>query len=716
MNQDDYKIETNTTDWKALLEASTPYVYRRNAFRITGLPADVSIRDIKRRIDDLKHAEEIGDVEDEHSHAFALTPPPTIEHIREAALSLQDPELRIVQEFYWFWPMEWGKGKTDPAFVALSKGNKTAAFNIWKQALHGPQLATMIISKHNLAVFYQIVALDNELSFFRKNPTEEALKLIDKYWHYSFNFWKEIIEENLFWDLVANRILAAADPRLTAELSANMRTTLPKALHKINGQLALMYIENGNLDLAGKHAIYMAETYQGLTDDVSATFNLITEPIQMQIRDAVAIATRIAERQPDKAAEAANDLFKTVIRPLEILKSIPSLKDHILIDLLDAVAEAGLLCGEVYAREQKGWKQGLLILEKAQTYAMSIDVSARISKQYSLLKEDTSLRSIIQMCEEVSGASKKSPENAISEGNRLLTIARPLIAELDMSDAHDNVKNRAKDEVAGTLAQCAIDYGNKTGEWKSSIGLLETAQQLAVSVELKEFIDRNLQISRQNVKFAGLESISEAPSLSRWNGIGFHLYGSTDHDADTKSYLSTYYFVIFLIPFFPICRYRVIPIDNGYRFLGKAPLRRFDKILPVIFWLLTGFIIFNIANNEPVSSSQYRSTPPTTKSNVTSPPQSYDNRSARTSLRTEIENGKRRAKEMESQIRDMDSRLEDYERKLNYYRSTKMVNEYNMLVPTFNALVQQRKALFQQYDLVINDVNSKVNSYNAGSR
>ncbi len=717
MNHDDFNIEASSDECKALMETSTPFVYRKNAFRMTGLPADVSTRDIKRRIDDLKHAEEIGDVEDEHSHAFSLTPPPTLDQIREAAQILQDPEHRIIQEFYWFWPFEGGKGKTDPALVALSKGDKATAFNIWKTALIGHPEAIMLVSKHNLAVYFQLIALDDELANLQNKSSEEILKQIDKNWRTSFKYWEEIIDEDNFWELITERILSVGDPRLTVDFSESMRTTLPKALHMINGQLAIQYVENGKMNLADKHAEYMANTYQELAGDVSSIFDLITKHIQARVRDAVVIATGVAERQPDKAASAAIDLFKTVTQPLAILRKFLSKKDHTLIDLLDAVADAGLSCQKAFAREHKDWKRCISILKDAKAFAVSVDVLARINEQLTYFQDAAYLDPILRMCEEVSLISKNAPEDAISAGNRLLTSAQPLIVELDASDATDNVKNRAKDEVAGTIAQCAIAYGNKIEEWKSSISLLEAAQQLGIGAELLEFVNRNLEVARKNINYGDLKPISSAPSINTWNGVGFKLYGNTDHDAASNSYMSTYYFVFLFIPIFPICRYRVTPITNGYRFLGKAPLRQFDKIHLVISLILTGLFFFNIANNESGSTSQYRSTPSSTKSNVTSPPsRSYDNQPARASLATEIENSKRRAKAMESQIREMDSQLEGYESRLNSYRSLEMTDEYNMLVPTFNALIQQRKSLFAQYDNLVNDVNSKVNAYNAGSR
>ena len=56
-------------------------------------------------------------------------------------------------------------------------------------------------------------------------------------------------------------------------------------------------------------------------------------------------------------------------------------------------------------------------------------------------------------------------------------------------------------------------------------------------------------------------------------------------DTSDGSYMATYYFVFFFIPIFPIARYRIIRQDEGYRFLGKGPLRTLDK------WHIAGSII-----------------------------------------------------------------------------------------------------------------------------
>ena len=80
-----------------LLEAATQDLFRQNAFRITGLPVDASPREIAKHADRLKIMEELGQGASAHTGAFALSPPPTVDQIRDAIRKLKDPELRIIE-------------------------------------------------------------------------------------------------------------------------------------------------------------------------------------------------------------------------------------------------------------------------------------------------------------------------------------------------------------------------------------------------------------------------------------------------------------------------------------------------------------------------------------------------------------------------------------------------------------------------------------------
>ena len=185
---------------------------------------------------------------------------------------------------------------------------------------------------------------------------------------------------------------------------------------------------------------------------------------------------------------------------------------------------------------------------------------------------------ISDLCKAALESSEKQPTSADREAQKVMNTAPQLIAKLSASKPGAEILSQGKDEIALTLMHCAVVYGNKTEKWKPCIAFLEEAFKYASSQEVKSRIHKNLSTVRDNDRLYGdLIPISSAPSLHTINGIGTTMYGSTDHDPASGSYLSTHYFVFFAIPIFPISRYRVIPTGNGYRFLGKAPLRTFDK-------------------------------------------------------------------------------------------------------------------------------------------
>ncbi|APV48872.1 hypothetical protein BWI17_03760 [Betaproteobacteria bacterium GR16-43] len=95
-----------------------------------------------------------------------------------------------------------------------------------------------------------------------------------------------------------------------------------------------------------------------------------------------------------------------------------------------------------------------------------------------------------------------------------------------------------------------------------------------------------------NNLFPDLSPIDKAPSLTTLNTFGFKLYGKSDYDDETDSYMTTHYFVALFIPLFPIARYRVISDDgDGYRFLGKGKLRGIDWAHMAIFAAIVIYMI-----------------------------------------------------------------------------------------------------------------------------
>lgn len=446
---------------KHLLDACTPLIYRHNSFRITGLIVDSSARDIKKRIEEIKNAEELGSADEEHSHAFALKPSPAIEHIREAAQRLQDPERRIVDEFFWFWPTEWGSGKRDPALTALANGDKDTAFKLWSDALATNHSAGSLVAKHNLAVFYHLVALDSEHVAMDNDLAEEQLATVSKYWRTSFQWWEELTDDETFWSLVTDRIRMLDDPRLTTGFARRMRHTLPEAMDKINAMVAISFIERDKHALAEKHIGYMVETHAG-QDNVQKTMALVAKPLFARIRSTLAQAEQALSGDGDGADGAALNVLNIAGPTLGILTRFLPKNHSELIDVGDAVVDVCLRCQQVYLRNSKKWKNkwdvAIGILDRAKDVA-------------------------------VSKHSREAIREAREEAERGRDLAHPKIKELQellvrivSEDLADKLKTFGS-EVAQALHAVGEDVGTQTRSYELAADLVAGAMR-GLSVDL----------------------------------------------------------------------------------------------------------------------------------------------------------------------------------------------------------------------------------------
>lgn len=212
--------------------------------------------------------------------------------------------------------------------------------------------------------------------------------------------------------------------------------------------------------------------------------------------------------------------------------------------------------------------------ELSERLGQDADTLAGIAQQRS---EAAAIDPIRSLCDGVLKGIERNPGGAHNEGRRVLEEGNALLKKAAIK-ANSPTYLEARDILALTVMQCSVAYGNETSKWEPCISLLESALALASDLTLRQKLNENLGIVRANHAALGdLEPIKEAPSLRTINGIGVTLYGCTDKNPSDGSYMATYYFVFLAIPVFPIARYRVIPTRGGYRFLGKGPLRTFDK-------------------------------------------------------------------------------------------------------------------------------------------
>lgn len=83
---------------------------------------------------------------------------------------------------------------------------------------------------------------------------------------------------------------------------------------------------------------------------------------------------------------------------------------------------------------------------------------------------------------------------------------------------------------------------------------------------------------REHAVFKGMRPVTKAPGLTTVNGMGFKMYGKRDQDAQTQTWVSTRYFVLFFLPVCPVASYRVRRDGSSWVFLGRVPFGRNQRV------------------------------------------------------------------------------------------------------------------------------------------
>jgi hypothetical protein len=235
----DSEIEENETSldeepsYLPLLDTARPDLYRLNAFRLTGLPVDANQQMISRQVEKLKMMEKLGVLDQQTSGPLALVPPPE-QHVISAIQRLRDPGRRLLEELFWFWPVE---PEIDLALAALEKGSIDLAWDNWTRLENSGTAG--VIATHNLAVLAHVLALDFECQAKTFPLSMQSATKRGYYWLEAVKRWRLLTSDRDFWKLVANRIASLDDPRVMPDLVPKLRASLPLAILSINAQLAV---------------------------------------------------------------------------------------------------------------------------------------------------------------------------------------------------------------------------------------------------------------------------------------------------------------------------------------------------------------------------------------------------------------------------------------------------------------------------------------------
>jgi DNA-binding response OmpR family regulator len=535
-----------SNECKPLLEAATKDLFRKNAFRITGLSVDATTREVARQADKLKMLAELGQDPHTQSAAFPMKPPPVLDDFHEAFQKLKDPEQRLIDEFFWFWPMEFGNGQSDPAMQALSKGESQAAADIWAAQLDNE--ISGITAKHNLALAFHVRAIDWENSWIRSDVALEKREQITSCWTGALKLWERLANDDIFWHKVTARICQINEPSLKTSFANRMRATLPDALCKINAELALAFAESGKVEFARVHIQLMRVTNQGM-DRFEKIAELVLTPARNRLKEQAQRAQKRGEHDHHDAAAAARELLRDAQNASFLVDLFFGKDSDFRDELFDEVASVCNRLQFVYHSATSDDSACLHILHAVLPFAATIELRQQIEKNIGSLKgfiADKELEPVYTVLRSIQ-ESKKSPSSRLA---RFKHEAIPSIVEATNAafapqcGYPSEVKKkfaRLFDDAASVLRGLSLDAWNNHQDRQTAIEANDLAIHHSTSLELKQQLaEDKATLQQAGANIAAIAAAKRKSSQKAGLGVlavvaGIIVLGIINSDNSTSS-------------------------------------------------------------------------------------------------------------------------------------------------------------------------------------
>jgi hypothetical protein len=261
-----------------------------NPFRVLGLPATASNRDITKRISDLETFAELGKSK-AYPHDFPALGEldRSLEAIKDAARKIEQAEGRLFHSFFWF---RAGDSVDELALESLAAGNVDEATELWDKQL-GKKGTKKYTWRLNRGVLHLLKADSPALN---KQEMDEALEVLGF-----------VIDDDL--DDSIQDVLAGN------ESSLNRENLWRRVVDEI---VSLIQSCSGNP--YGRNALKVVESFWSFPADAREyVSSKIVNPLIQDVQDAIKVSEGLRADEDLEALKAKNNLDKVewIIRELE---------------------------------------------------------------------------------------------------------------------------------------------------------------------------------------------------------------------------------------------------------------------------------------------------------------------------------------------------------------------------------------------------------------
>jgi hypothetical protein len=395
-----------------LLAEAVPEIYRLNAFRVTQLPVNATQREISRQVEKIRMAEKIGVAAEVKGGLMPLATSPDSDALRGAVQRLRDPQRRLIDELFWFWPLEDGV-ENDPALKALETEGTGAASRLWQAAVDegGRQGA---IALHNLAVLAHTVVLDAELDERDGKLSDARRNALKALWTSAYQHWGELRKDELFADVLRERVLDVDDPRLDDSTVANIRKTLAEALASVSARLAVAQFDAGKKEACRR--VFAKLRASGLPQaDVTRAVREALGPVRARLKACCTSVEKKPGGAPKEILLAAGRLLEQAQPLLALVDMALPEGDATRAGLHDDVAGLVFSMTIDYGNQSEDFRGALPWLERAATIAEGDAALHRISENTDTARENADAKDAYDRAVRSGGASPQYRQGTVGK-------------------------------------------------------------------------------------------------------------------------------------------------------------------------------------------------------------------------------------------------------------------------------------------------------------
>jgi hypothetical protein len=492
-------------------------------------PVDTSLREAAKELNRRQMLAELGQAASGARGRLELRPAPTVDDFRAAEGILHDPQLRLIHELFWFWPLDPGSGQPDPALQAIQAGDLKTASSFWDAARKDPAGPDMrsAIAKHNTAVRWHLYVLDIEAATEGKCWDDAAqADNVRKTWVAALSYWKDCLRGDAIWNALSARVIALDDDRASLEFVQSMRKTAGRALLKINATLALRYVDLNVNGAALAHLTMLLDSPLH-TDSPAAIAEFLVAPLKESFRQRILNTESGRTSDPAQAKDTAYRLIAKFSGYLPLLTKLVGDRDaYDLAGLFDEVVSECQSCAVAYYGKTNDGPSTIALLEVLLPLARSEAIRAKVEENIAtgkgnvLADQLSPLYAPLTVIEE----SNEAPRNRLAEFVLTIDPLLPTLEQiLSMSGAVQDVVN---DRIARLLRDISVDAWNTSKDHVTAFEALGRADKFARSTEIKTQLaadraalvglyaaERREQQTKKNKRYAGIAGIGVAAAI-----------------------------------------------------------------------------------------------------------------------------------------------------------------------------------------------------------